>query len=233
MKERNRASSESYSLSVKSKVNRWILEHDNSALFNILYIGLAVVLSVWLGLFWLIAVVGIHALIEFYRQYLIFNEPLLAFNEMLWELKLDFALIFFAFWLAVYLDFIFGIVGLTAGARVAAQAGSRVAQTGTRFAVWQRVIRGFFLSLDDAGMAMRALARKKGNISDIAQENEGHLTEQMQQVRSSWFGRYNKGDWFVILFGATIIILILISPFFTGKSLSDVISIILGELKPF
>jgi hypothetical protein len=233
MKEKSRESVESNSLSAKSKANRWILEHDNSAIFNILYIGLAVVLSVWLGLFWLIAVVGIHALIEFYRQYLIFNKPQLAFNEMLWELKLDFALIIFAFWLAVYLDFIFGIAGLAAGARVAAQAGSRVAQTGTRFAVWQRVIRGFFLSLDDAGMAMRALARKKVNISDTAEENDGYLIGQKKQVRSSWCGRYSKGDWFVILFGTTIVIFILFSPVITGKSLSDVVSIILGELKPF
>jgi hypothetical protein len=74
-------------------------------------------------------------MIEFHIQYLIFNKPLLDFYEILWELKLDFALMIFVFWLAVYLDFKFGIAGLTAEAGVAAQTGFCVAQAGTHFSL--------------------------------------------------------------------------------------------------
>jgi hypothetical protein len=36
-------------------IDRWIQNHDDSRLFAVLYIGLALVLSIVLGLFWLVA----------------------------------------------------------------------------------------------------------------------------------------------------------------------------------
>lgn len=207
-------------------VVRWVLRHDNCLYFNILYIGLAVVLSIWLGLFWLVAVVSVHAILEFFRQYLMSRKFGFALLESLWELKLDMGLIIFAFWLSVYLDFIFGLAGLSAGARVVAQTGGRVAQAGTRAAAWQRIIRGVFITLDDVGLAFKALRRKKDKKQQGGNADESGL-------KLSWAQPYGTGDWFSILFLGVFFVLLFLAPLITGYDYPTVWSMISGEMKPF
>lgn len=210
---------------------KWVLDHDSSIVFNILYIGLAVVLSIWLGLFWLVMVVGVHAVIEFYRQYLISSRAGYALLEALWEVKLDIGLIVFAFWLDIYLDFIFGIAGLSAGARVVAQAGGRVAQTGTRVAVWQRVIRGFFITLDDVGLALKALGKRKNKTHSKGSDENAEMP--VQDNRLSWKKKYTVGDWLSLTFVGVFFLLILLAPYLTDKSITEVLIIIRDEMRPF
>ena len=216
----------------------WVLHHDSKLSFNVLYIGLAVILSIWLGLFWLVAVVAAHGMIELYRQIVLGQPFRLAILEALWEIKLDIGLIIFAFWLDVYLSFIFGIAGLSAGARTAANLGSKAAQTGTRAAIWQRLIRGVFISLDDLGLAFRAFAnRKKDKGSKISETTPREDTKEVEDSeyagKNSWTGKYSPGDWFSMGFGFIFMLLILLSPVLIDKSYQEVASIILNELKPF
>ncbi len=224
----------------------WIVDHDNKIIFNILYIGLALVLSIWLGLFWLVAVVAIHVIIEFFRQYLLSGKTGYSVMESLWELKLDIGLIFFAFWLAVYLDFIFGVAGLAAGTRVAAQTGGRIAQTGTRVAIWQRVIRSVFMSLDDVGLAFKVLARgkkgKKQDIEEIISKKDERKMETTASpiyqktentLKTSWLKQYSKGDWFAIGFAVISLVTLIGAPLLIDKNLEEVIRTIMMELKPF
>jgi hypothetical protein len=137
-------------------VRDWIVHHDDSWLFLALYIGLAVVLSIWISLFWLVAVVGVHFAFEWVRQQTLRSGFSNILFEVLWELKLDIALVLFALALSLYMDVVLGIVGLRSAARLApaAQAGLR---SSTRFAAWQRVIRGVLLSVDDAAQVARAV----------------------------------------------------------------------------
>ncbi len=207
-------------------VVRWVLRHDSCLYFNILYIGLAVVLSIWLGLFWLVAVVSVHAILEFFRQYFMSRKFGYALLESLWELKLDMGLIIFAFWLSVYLDFIFGMAGLSAGARVVAQTGGRVAQAGTRAAAWQRIIRGVFITLDDVGLAFKALRRKKDKKQQAGYADEAGL-------KLSWVQPYGTGDLFSISFLGVFLVLLFFAPLITGYDYATVWSMISGELKPF
>jgi hypothetical protein len=121
-------------------VRAWILQHDESWLFTISYVGLAVVLSIWISLFWLVAVVGVHFILEWIRQSHFAERSRDVLRRSLWELKLDGALILFAFALTAYLEVILGMAGLAGASRMGLQAGAR-------FAGWSRVLRGVLLSL--------------------------------------------------------------------------------------
>ena len=50
------------------RLRDWVLNHDDSWIFIILYVGLAVVLSLWISLFWLLVVVAGHFVLEWIRQ---------------------------------------------------------------------------------------------------------------------------------------------------------------------
>lgn len=54
--------------SLARRIYDWVIRHDDSWLFTVLHIGLAVVLSIWIGLFWLVAVVVVHFAFEIVRQ---------------------------------------------------------------------------------------------------------------------------------------------------------------------
>jgi hypothetical protein len=148
-------------------IRNWIIEHDDRWLFVVSYIGLSVVLSIWISLFWLVAVVGIHFCLEYYRQLQFFNDKISILAEVFWELKLDFALILFALALALYMDVILGVVGIGSAARLGllSRMGARLGlRTGVRalprFAGWQRALRGFLLSMDDVAQVLRAVGRR-------------------------------------------------------------------------
>jgi hypothetical protein len=126
----------------------FIAHHDERWLFVVVYIGLAVVLSVMLSLFWLVAVAGLHLGLEYLRQAQHYQTRSDIMTHALWEIRLDLALVLLALAMAVYMNVVLGLLGLQSAARAtaAARAGARV----TRIAAWQRNIRAFVLMADDA-----------------------------------------------------------------------------------
>lgn len=214
----------------------WILRHDDSKLFAFLYIGLALVLSIAIGLFWLVLVVAVHFALDLYKYSRLLGSWKAAAARAAWELKLDLSLVLFALWLSVYMDLIFGIAGLGAGARAAAQASSRAAQAGSqatatgaraavrvgaRFAAWQRVIRGILLSLDDVGLAVRAAVGKKGKKAEKRSSGSG------------WGEKWSTGDKLALGLGLASLLLILAAPLITPHTLTGMFSLLAHELKPF
>lgn len=125
----------------------FIAHHDERWLFVIIYVGLAVVLSVMLSLFWLVAVAGLHLGLEYLRQSERFRTSGDILAHAVWEIRLDLALVLLALAMALYMDVVLGVLGLQSAARAtaAARAGARV----TRIAAWQRNIRAFVLMADD------------------------------------------------------------------------------------
>jgi hypothetical protein len=241
-------------------VRDWIVHHDDSWLFLVLYIGLAVVLSIWISLFWLVAVVAGHFALEWVRQQTLrsgFGNILL---EVLWELKLDIALVLFALALSLYMDMVLGIVGLRSAARMApaAQAGLR---SSARFAAWQRIIRGVLLSVDDAAQVARAVTVSRSDAAAGAAGTElveseataagaaatDVATTQVAATcvaatcvaatcvapHSSWRGRWSMGDWISAALGAACIALILLAPSLTEHSFASVTATLATELHPF
>lgn len=131
-----------------SAFSRWIHTHDDSTVFTVLYIGLALVLSIVLGLFWLVVVVALHGLLEILRQRRLHPWWPGVLSRTLWELKLDIGLILFAFVVTLYMDVVLGVAGLNAALRAGTRGCARVL-------AWQRGIRAAALSLDDAAQVAR------------------------------------------------------------------------------
>jgi hypothetical protein len=50
------------------KILNWIAEHDEKLLFVLLYIGISLVLSITVSLFWLLFAVLLHLALEIIRQ---------------------------------------------------------------------------------------------------------------------------------------------------------------------
>jgi hypothetical protein len=207
----------------RGQIHAWIVNHDESKLFLVLYLTLALVLSVAIGLFWLVALVVVHFAFEHVRSR---HEGLTgraALGRALWNVKLDVALVLFALVLALYLQVVMGVLGLHAVSRAGAlaQAGAR---GGIRFAAWEKVIRGILLSADDAVQGVRAFAavraRRTGDAPSRAAEPEPAP-------------RLTRGDRFTLGLAAVCTVLILASPWMGHESWQAVVGTLAAELHPF
>jgi hypothetical protein len=229
-----------------NSLRTWIIDHDNQRLFVVFYIGLAVVLSIWISLFWLVAIVAVHFLLELTRQYYLLERRRDILAEALWELKLDLALILFALALSLYMDLLLGAVSIGLTARLTAlsrtsrfaQLFQSAARAGSRFAGWQRLIRGFLLSVDDLAPVARAASRR-GKPVGAAAAGDGPTaeTEAVQPVPvtvwGSWALPWSKGDWFTVLFLVICLGTIVAAPWLTSHTWETVLSTMQTELIPF
>lgn len=203
----------------REAVHAWVREHDDRWLFIVGYVGLAVVLSVWISLFWLVAVVSLHLLLEVLRQRLLGPGALAA--RVLWELKLDLALILFSFVLAVYMEVVLGAAGLGSVARLGVRATPRAAG-------WIRILRGALLSLDDAAQVGRAaLARRKRGTADRVDEVPAVPVYRFHPRE------WTPGDHLAIWLGVVCIALLLCAPLLVSLPLGEVGQLLLDELQPF
>jgi hypothetical protein len=182
----------------------WVVRHDDSWLFTVLYVGLAVVLSIAISLFWLVAVVGAHALLEWVRQGQLAPGVPGALRRVAWELKLDLTLVLFALALAIYMDLILGVAGLGGAARLGA-SGARMVRAGG----WARVIRGVLLSLDDAAQLSRAAAGRLTRGRSAADPEEPAPEEV--DLRP-WTSRWTAGDHVAIWLGVLCVTALLAAP---------------------
>jgi hypothetical protein len=215
-----------------SALRAWVINHDDSWIFIVLYVGAGVLLSLWLGLFWLAAVVGVHAAFEWVRQTHITPPPRRLPWRVAWEIKLDLALVILALAMAVYLDFVLGLAGLGGASRLGVVAGARVAGRGARALVWMRVLRGFLLTVDDlSNVAVRAVAfvcrrgRCRPVVADAALDASGHPA-------APW-SRWCVADHIAIWLGLACLALIAAAPLILpDESFGSVLGKILEELRP-
>lgn len=197
-----------------ARLRRWWIEHDDQLPFTLAYLGLALVLSLAIGLFWLVAVVALHAALEYWalgRQ-----RHGARLGRVLWHVKLDIALVLFALCLAVYMDLLFGIAGLAPAARAGMQAGSR-------FLAWQKGIRGLLLSLDDAALLARSLAGRK----------DGDTERAVPSGPPPWREPWTVGDRISLGLGAGFAALLLAAPWLSGHDTTALLQLIGAELHPF
>lgn len=78
-------------MTLRHRLLHWVAEHDDSWLFIVLYVGLGLVLSMTISLFWLAVVVAAHGVIEWVamgRQGIRDHR----LGRVLWHLKLDIGL---------------------------------------------------------------------------------------------------------------------------------------------
>jgi hypothetical protein len=198
---------------------RWLLDHDHRASFTVIYITLALVLSMAISMFWLVAVVAAHGIIEYWS---LGKEGIREqrLGRTLWHIKLDIMLVLAALWLGLYIDLIFGVAGLSAAARTGAQVSARLL-------AWQRAIRGVLLSVDEAALAAKA-ALSRGNGA-----GETSRRRRINPPPPPWRQPWGWGDRLTLSTTALFAVLILLSPWITDHSLTEALAILAGDLHPW
>ncbi len=188
-------------------IKQWLIEHDEKTLFTILYIGLSVLLSVFVSLFWLLAIVGVHAIIEYTA--LKHKREKRIFFELFWHIKLDLALVFFALFLSLYIEAMFGLL---------------IAKYGTRFAsflAYQNALRGIFMTMDDMARGVKALFT-------IAKKKQSIPKKETEQERKA-----SILDYLSIALLMVSIVGILLSPYILEIEIAQVVAKLSEELTPF
>jgi hypothetical protein len=208
----------------RAALARWVREHDDSLLFIGLYVSLAVVLSIAISLFWLVALVAVHFAFEWYKQAQLRPDGPLAIGvRASWEVLLDVGLVLFALVLGVYMEFILGVLGIGAAARAGAQG---VARAGSRVAGWQSALRGTLLSLDDAVQLGRSFrARRAGS----APAGESRPVGRWGGWTEPWGWTGHLCFWFAVL----CLGLLLAAPLLIGTPPADILATIRAELHPW
>jgi len=204
---------------------RWVLQHDDSWWFVACYLVLAVVLSLAISLFWLVAVVAGHGVLEWLRQRWLNPRPAeQVWGRVVWELKLDLALVLFALTLAAYMDMVWGVAGLGSAARLGVHAGARI---GARTTAWSRALRGVLLSLDDAAQLGRVVAGQR--VSAPSQDSGVVLTVPHRPWRPPW----RWSDHLSVWGGLGLLVLLLAAPWLTHHDPAALLALLGEELHPF
>ncbi|HEY7671062.1 MAG TPA: hypothetical protein VIC71_02510 [Gammaproteobacteria bacterium] len=206
------------------RLHAWVVNHDDSWLFIAPYIGLAVILSLMISLFWLIVVVAAHAALEWYVHWREHPSVVHTAGRVAWEIKLDLALILFALALAVYMDYVMGAAGLSAAAR----AGARGVQATGRMIAWQRGLRAVLLTLDDAAQVTRA-AISSGQKAAAA----APAPEPPKHGWGGWVAPWTVGDCVSIGIGAVCLVALAVAPLMTGLGAPEIVAKLAAELHPW
>lgn len=204
-------------MTLRRRVLIWIAEHDDSWLFIVFYVGLGLVLTMTISLFWLVAVVAAHAVLEWFAMGRKGVRDQRA-GRVLWHLKLDIGLVLVALWLGLYLELLFGLAGLGAAARAGAQ-------TATRVVAWQRAIRGVLMTADEAAHVVKAVATRNG----------GKRQQQPEVIddRPPWRRTWSRGDKFAVVFTTTWAVLILLTPVLTPHTVESTLATLAADLHPW
>jgi hypothetical protein len=204
-------------------VLHWVRDHDDRLSFVVVYIGGAIILSVWLNLFWVAMLMLGHFGLEIFRGHLLKAESPL--RHALWEVKLDVGLLLFALVVALYSEHVLALLGLGQAAR-AGQA-ARGLQVAAKFGIVERALRILVLTMDDIARLVQAIIkfRNKGN-GQPAQAQHARAPDRSETTSSGW------GDILGLGFAVACLLLILLMPTLTGASAADVGAHVLHELSP-
>jgi hypothetical protein len=244
-----------------SGLREWVRDHDERWSFVVLYLGLAVGLSVFVSLFWLLVVGALHFALECGRQAHFREGRVQVLGHALWEVKLDIGLVLLALTLVLYVDVVLGLLGVQSVARAAAvtRAGARI---GTRAAAWERTIRTFLITVDEmariayaavtirrnAGSARRAAGSEGGAVEALALEAKAEAAEaeaaEAEAVRAAaaaappdpglgWRGAWGMADRIGLALVAAGVILMVAAPFLTPHDWGTAAAALMEELRPF
>jgi hypothetical protein len=201
----------------------WVRDHDDRLSFVLFYIGGAIILSVWLNLFWVAMLMLAHFGLEILRGHLLKAErPLM---HALWEVKLDVGLLLFALVVAIYSEHVLALLGLGQAAR-AGQA-ARGLQVAAKFGIVERALRILVLTMDDIARLVQAVIKFRNKSGQPATARlQAEAPDRSEASSPAW------GDIFSLGFAFACLLLILLTPSLTGASTADVGAHLLQELSP-
>lgn len=235
------AMAEAAPLEATAGLRGFVYQHDQRWLFVLAYLGLAVVLSMAVSLFWLVVVAGVHFLLECGRQAMLGRGGARGIvSHALWEVKLDAGLVLLALVLALYMDVVFGILGLQSAARAGAVARAGV-RLGSRAAAWERNLRTFLLTVDEMarvvyGVVMvRRGARKAGEPVPARVEAAAAVTKARapDPALPPWQARWGVGDRIAIGVLVMGLFMMVAAPWLTPHDVSGSIELLREQLRPF
>jgi hypothetical protein len=201
----------------------WVRDHDDRLSFVVLYIGGAIILSVWLNLFWVAMLMLGHFGLEILRGHLLKAES--SLTHALWEVKLDVGLLLFALVVALYSDHVLALLGLGQAAR-AGQA-ARGLQVAAKFGIVERALRILVLTMDDVARLVQAVIKLRNkNGQPAPAEPRADVNAQAEGPSPGW------GDICSLGFAVACLLLILLTPSLTGASAAHVGTQVLQELSP-
>jgi hypothetical protein len=216
----------------------WVRFHDERWSFVLLYMGLAVGLSVFVSLFWLLVVAGLHFALECGRQAHYREGAGEVVSHALWEIKLDVGLVLLALTLVLYIEPVLGLLGLQSAARAAAvtRAGARI---GSRAAAWERNIRTFLLTMDEMARIVYAAVMVRKGRSGAGKRPAAETQAKVAPVKvpvgpdAGWRGRWGLGDRVGLLLVVAGVVLLFAAPLLTPHDWGSAVAAILTELRPF
>lgn len=216
-------------------VKEWVLGHDDRWSFIVFYIGGAILLSIYAGLFWVAMLMLLHFILEAISH--ILADAPRPFLHAIWEIKLDIGLFFFALVIVLYSDAVMAALGLGHAAR-AAHAGRAVKgmQVATRFGIIQRSLRVLLLIIDDLAKFFLAVWKGINKKKQGAYQPEP-VYQSIEEAREHSHGRKpwqnpGKGDYFSLGFSTICLVLIVSAPSLTGMETVDAVHAVLSELRP-
>jgi len=233
-------------------IGGWIKHHDEHWLFVLIYLGMAVGLSIFVSLFWLLVVVAFHFALELIRQAFYRKTYSSVLLHALWEIKMDLGLVLLALTLVLYIEVVLGILGLQSAARAAAasravhvgaRTGSRAGASVTAAEQW---VRGILLAFDEmARVTYATIMMKKGKGGADGEPAEGDqppasadATPEPEQAPlehmpdPAWGGTWGMADHIGLAMVVVGLILLLAVPHLTIHDWSTALITLLEELQP-
>ncbi len=227
-------------------VRTWILHHDRSLLFAVFYIGLTILLSVFISYFWLLAVVGVHVVLEWLKKgYLGYRPGLHRTAWTLWDTKFDLALVFLAFTLLSYTGIHAGVAGAQSASRVGLLGGRMAALSGRMAPIMARLarlgalLRPLGIKAVDLFFSARVFLFRKADMAR-AKAHEGYLTptseieEEMSiPAHLPWQRGLTGGAWFALIVIGFNLVAVLVSPLITDHSYVSLLQSLGAKLHPW
>ncbi len=214
----------------------WVVRHDHSLWFGGLYIGLTLVLSILIGYFWLLLIVGVHLVLEYLKKtYLGYPAGRHRLAWTLWDLKYDLALVCLALTIA-------GYTGATLGA-AGAQSVTRAGFFGIRLGKLGAFVRGLGKPFVDTLFSARVVlfrradmqrARRQGLPLVVAAENRRHeLRHAALPADLPWRQKLTLGDWLALAVIAGNLMALLSAPLWTDHSYLTLVESLAAKLHPW
>jgi hypothetical protein len=208
-------------------LSQWVENHDESLIFVVCYVGLAVSLSIFVSLFWLVVIAGVHFTFELWRQSRRHHGAGRIALEALWEIRLDVVLVLSALVLALYIDSIMGLLGLRSAGQLAtaARSGARI---GIKASAWDKIIRSSIIVVDDGLHLLRVfLGKGKRDTPHRAENDHAHGTSTPLNP-STW----TLSDRIILTAFLLMLVSIPVAPVLTEMTLAECLSLLATELHP-
>ncbi len=164
-------------------LSRWIVLHDRSVVFALSYVSLTILLSIFVSYFWLVALVGLHLVLEWLKKgYLGYERGLHRAAWTVWDTKFDIALIFLALTLLSYTGVGAGVAGAQSATRVGLMGGrlsalsARIMPLLARFARFGVVLRAMGIRAVDLFFSARVILFRKADMAR-ARKQEAFLEQ--------------------------------------------------------